>query len=887
MEIATRIVKRQKDAPRLSKQRLSSSRPQSAKTNAKFVGLTLQPHEKKKRSRPTTAQSRDTRFQPGYPQRDSRQYTEHERQEYQGNEPIALWSDDDEEDEGQVEMEHIAPQPLRTSSSDLKMLVVQAILQREECVATLQDGVLEGWRSPRLWSLLAPLRLYSLAAVEAIVQWKVAAGDRCFLWKGESYLRKMAHDASFLDGYLSNDMGFSLDNNPFISSLALNAPQLKLLVCCQHKQNDDVVHCIARRIRLGAHEETDEVLAKRVVLASVAMAKEEMELQLDASLQLNTLEWSSEQRATTAIIAKPSSRLESDSPPAPTRFISLATLDRLSTPKRYSSSKPNQRKSTTSNASLPQPQESRTTSSTPALVPSATEDQEDSQVHMDLRRIFDLCNDVKSAATDLERQLNVLDSAATLAMGSTRAPFIFELEPATSEKSIKLPPSSTEESIPSSSEEDTPPSQHTRHVKRLRRRKSPTRTKASVASSPFASPLASTPKLCRQSTAKPSSSTSPSNNRKPSQAVMETPIAKPKQKPVAYSIAIPKESPIGTLAARSKQDQVGPVELAAPAADVAMNKRDAEVRRRKSFDHRMRCVLQHRSATRIEAWWRGQSQRRRQYRHHRRRVFAVQTIESTWTRYCRQKRHQQRLHDAALVIQSWHLQLNAKHKLQARQKFAASAIRRWWQTNRRAERIAQPDQHATASNSSPVGKAVSKRVHQAVVKIVDKAWETLILRQDAASIIQSSYLTYKFNQKQASLGSKATGVAATHAAADVVVEMYADDSFESDGGSSSGPVDENRRGLMLQYFVEWMTKTLRQIQYRSLCDRTRLARLLESFGRWHGASLDQKRIRVAFQAWREESSLEKEKRIQTRTEFAHASKAWKQMQKLKQRDATS
>ncbi|CAK4113701.1 unnamed protein product [Aphanomyces euteiches] len=812
MEIATRIVKRQKDAPRLSKQRLSSSRPQSAKTNAKFVGLTLQPHEKKKRSRPTTAQSRDTRFQPGYPQRDSRQYTEHERQEYQGNEPIALWSDDDEEDEGQVEMEHIAPQPLRTSSSDLKMLVVQAILQREECVATLQDGVLEGWRSPRLWSLLAPLRLYSLAAVEAIVQWKVAAGDRCFLWKGESYLRKMAHDASFLDGYLSNDMGFSLDNNPFISSLALNAPQLKLLVCCQHKQNDDVVHCIARRIRLGAHEETDEVLAKRVVLASVAMAKEEMELQLDASLQLNTLEWSSEQRATTAIIAKPSSRLESDSPPAPTRFISLATLDRLSTPKRYSSSKPNQRKSTTSNASLPQPQESRTTSSTPALVPSATEDQEDSQVHMDLRRIFDLCNDVKSAATDLERQLNVLDSAATLAMGSTRAPFIFELEPATSEKSIKLPPSSTEESIPSSSEEDTPPSQHTRHVKRLRRRKSPTRTKASVASSPFASPLASTPKLCRQSTAKPSSSTSPSNNRKPSQAVMETPIAKPKQKPVAYSIAIPKESPIGTLAARSKQDQVGPVELAAPAADVAMNKRDAE---------------------------------------------------------------------------SWHLQLNAKHKLQARQKFAASAIRRWWQTNRRAERIAQPDQHATASNSSPVGKAVSKRVHQAVVKIVDKAWETLILRQDAASIIQSSYLTYKFNQKQASLGSKATGVAATHAAADVVVEMYADDSFESDGGSSSGPVDENRRGLMLQYFVEWMTKTLRQIQYRSLCDRTRLARLLESFGRWHGASLDQKRIRVAFQAWREESSLEKEKRIQTRTEFAHASKAWKQMQKLKQRDATS
>ncbi|CAK4546737.1 unnamed protein product [Aphanomyces euteiches] len=812
MEIATRIVKRQKDAPRLSKQRLSSSRPQSAKTNAKFVGLTLQPHEKKKRSRPTTAQSRDTRFQPGYPQRDSRQYTEHERQEYQGNEPIALWSDDDEEDEGQVEMEHIAPQPLRTSSSDLKMLVVQAILQREECVATLQDGVLEGWRSPRLWSLLAPLRLYSLAAVEAIVQWKVAAGDRCFLWKGESYLRKMAHDASFLDGYLSNDMGFSLDNNPFISSLALNAPQLKLLVCCQHKQNDDVVHCIARRIRLGAHEETDEVLAKRVVLASVAMAKEEMELQLDASLQLNTLEWSSEQRATTAIIAKPSSRLESDSPPAPTRFISLATLDRLSTPKRYSSSKPNQRKSTTSNASLPQPQESRTTSSTPALVPTATEDQEDSQVHMDLRRIFDLCNDVKSAATDLERQLNVLDSAATLAMGSTRAPFIFELEPATSEKSIKLPPSSTEESIPSSSEEDTPPSQHTRHVKRLRRRKSPTRTKASVASSPFASPLASTPKLCRQSTAKPSSSTSPSNNRKPSQAVMETPIAKPKQKPVAYSIAIPKESPIGTLAARSKQDQVGPVELAAPAADVAMNKRDAE---------------------------------------------------------------------------SWHLQLNAKHKLQARQKFAASAIRRWWQTNRRAERIAQPDQHATASNSSPVGKAVSKRVHQAVVKIVDKAWETLILRQDAASIIQSSYLTYKFNQKQASLGSKATGVAATHAAADVVVEMYADDSFESDGGSSSGPVDENRRGLMLQYFVEWMTKTLRQIQYRSLCDRTRLARLLESFGRWHGASLDQKRIRVAFQAWREESSLEKEKRIQTRTEFAHASKAWKQMQKLKQRDATS
>ncbi|RHY27740.1 hypothetical protein DYB32_006560 [Aphanomyces invadans] len=172
-------------------------RPQSAKLNAKFHDLALRP-EKKKRGRPTTAKSRDVKFTPEYPQRG--QHRNHLDRIHDTRKPTAtaeLWSDEEDDDGGVLGDDPAISNTIvaAPNCSKLKMTVVQSILQREECLATIVERCREGrWGSEgtgQILPLLVPLRLHSLAVVESIQRWKAAANNRAFVWDDASYLHKV------------------------------------------------------------------------------------------------------------------------------------------------------------------------------------------------------------------------------------------------------------------------------------------------------------------------------------------------------------------------------------------------------------------------------------------------------------------------------------------------------------------------------------------------------------------------------------------------------------------------------------------------------------------------------------------------------------------------
>jgi hypothetical protein len=87
--------------------------------------------------------------------------------------------------------------------SKLKMSIMQHILQREECINDLLIGIRDHVDAAEIFSLLAPLRLCTLAVVETIVEWKKKAttsstrkrerekNHRSFQWQGQSYLLKV------------------------------------------------------------------------------------------------------------------------------------------------------------------------------------------------------------------------------------------------------------------------------------------------------------------------------------------------------------------------------------------------------------------------------------------------------------------------------------------------------------------------------------------------------------------------------------------------------------------------------------------------------------------------------------------------------------------------
>ncbi|KAF0691636.1 Aste57867_17166 [Aphanomyces stellatus] len=1090
MEIGSRIVtkRKPKDASRRSiltpGQAPQVTRPQSAKLNAKFGDLTLQPTEttKKKRSRPTTARPRDPRFQPDYPQHESLQYNMLQVDENDNGDPLqpnatgaaTLWSDDDDEDgDAVLDVEHaLNPALMIPSCSKLKMLVVQAILEREECITTLHSGMREGWSPARLRTLVPALRMQSLAVVECVMSWKAAAADRCFLWDGASYLQKMVYDTDVLDPLLSRELGFDLVNNPFLSSVTLDAPQLKLLVAC-HTQNQDVVHCIARRVHFGT-EDAPVDIATRLVLAMVAIVKEDMELQLQATLK-DDAAWqprpsahhsnkktkdrhrhqppSKEKFRLDLSSATSSCAQDTSDAPASTEHSSRHRQGQRRTPATptYSSpmaTTPNLGRLSKQGAAAKSPPASTRTSARGLTsrvdkrrgkVDGGDDDNDDDRGHkLDLQHIFNLCNDVTSAASHLEKQMDVLETAQ-LAAVDPNAPRLVVPAPRASVEGLNIETRTTRRETtnrvhecaamenPSTDttllrqdkddldvymqelsariatlktlgnggdeEERDPPEAiltrkspgHRREAegpttRAANRRKSPTvqqqqtkqKTPKSVkkekrrehddASAPLAvddditwilanaAPASNDPphNNVAAATTPPSVSSRPTATKSPKrlQRTDHTSTKKKKktsmstEQPAPVEVLLapnvrgvkvkayahdgqPPESGAVQTKATIASDVVVPAHVSTAKAGSQNNSEVSRPHRRTSAaaSHRARCVLQHRAAVKLQAWWRGQSVRRARHRHRRREAFAVATIEDFWRAHvCRRRqrqkenarRHEEHNH-AATKLQTW----QRRRAVTMRQDAAARQLQRQWrhydatqraalQQQHKASRRIQstwrgrrrrrcvdppspeqpPPPHASTSSSPRPRRSLSPaRTRDLVSHILGTAWELYCARYNAASVIQSCYWTYKFNQQHARLFSPPsadTAVASyqpTHSAdADGIQDQYATDEFEDDVAPQPDDTDVHPQVLLAKYFVEWMTNRLRRIQYRELARRARLERLRQSFACWHVTSRASCRVRLAFVGWRDQALLERTKRVQTRAEFAQSAKAWKKMQ---------
>ncbi|RHY36416.1 hypothetical protein DYB25_000640 [Aphanomyces astaci] len=87
--------------------------------------------------------------------------------------------------------------------------------------------------------------------------------------------------------------------------------------------------------------------------------------------------------------------------------------------------------------------------------------------------------------------------------------------------------------------------------------------------------------------------------------------------------------------------------------------------------------------------------------------------------------------------------------------------------------------------------------------------------------------------------------------------------------------------MVMPYFILWMTNRLRCVQYRDLERRAKRERVRLAYMTWHDQSRRIVRVRTAFCGWRDQAQFEKDKRVQTRAEFAQSAKAWKQLQRGK------
>ncbi|RHY94381.1 hypothetical protein DYB31_002105 [Aphanomyces astaci] len=128
-------------------------------------------------------------------------------------------------------------------------------------------------------------------------------------------------------------------------------------------------------------------------------------------------------------------------------------------------------------------------------------------------------------------------------------------------------------------------------------------------------------------------------------------------------------------------------------------------------------------------------------------------------------------------------------------------------------------------------------------------------------------------------------------------DQYADEGFESEGsarcGTSSTTPHDTRHDaathavhtdvklMVMPYFILWMTNRLRCVQYRDLERRAKRERVRLAYMTWHDQSRRIVRVRTAFCGWRDQAQFEKDKRVQTRAEFAQSAKAWKQLQRGK------
>ncbi|ETW04744.1 hypothetical protein H310_03892 [Aphanomyces invadans] len=1060
MEIGCRIVTKRPTRTSPTRQRQSlqqpsaaSMRPQSAKLNAKFHDLALRP-EKKKRGRPTTAKSRDVKFTPEYPQRG--QHRNHLDRIHDTRKPTAtaeLWSDEEDDDGGVLGDDPAISNTIvaAPNCSKLKMTVVQSILQREECLATIVERCREGrWGSEgtgQILPLLVPLRLHSLAVVESIQRWKAAANNRAFVWDDASYLHKMTTDTDILDQYLSLELGFPVVRNPFLSSMALDTPQLTLLVCCPHKphRTDHVVQCIARRLHFGDLEPGDMTLNARVISALVAIVKEEMERRLDeeatksthphkTSCHLDILTLNVEPESEGPVVAAQNKHTQRQQllhqTAASSRQLSVEK-QRASPSKQNHQDMPLQKPCTNRLGNVP----------LGASIQANAVPLNDEPVNADLRRIFALCSDVTTAASHLQRQLHVLDTVtqdATTATNSHERMVPLRSSLPFHASSLATPgvgdSTSAELPLPNLSSSSTTAilgnqDNLTSYIDTLSARIA--RLRALDADSALdtdyvhiahprrdsmnddTSPLPIEPRLhgasFKQSSEAPSlekfgvkrmvdmqhntqakthstNSLDPSSRRSP---VASKKSAKPhdrsdkavatqalftcsKQNRVASSTrSTPLRTSLGRTSDEIAEDANNPgnvvlhpspvqakrdnsrtgqpprqnkprmpyeaIDVDQPVADKRpvskIIPRDAEhARRRKTGDHRMHCVAQHRAALRLQAWWRYILRQRSRYQSRRCQAFAVQTIEWAYMRHRRRRRscvdqggrsEDEKHAKVATMLQEWARRRTAiRREWRARcykkhREVAGRSIQRSWREYR---------QHKTT--------AIAAMVECTWKRMVTSVWTHVCARSHAAATIQRSYLTWQFNRQahlQAAIIEAAPPIAVVAPQPSILAEtsrgcippllttiertiqdQYADEGFESDasGGrdhnadpsSTRGdicratpndcgddnvytddtiPEDVDPKAVLMPYFVLWMTNRLRRIQYRDLVRRAKRERVRLACKTWHDQSRRSRRVRTAFRAWNDQTQFEKDKRVQTRNEFALSAKAWKQLQRGK------
>ncbi|RHY27741.1 hypothetical protein DYB32_006561 [Aphanomyces invadans] len=246
--------------------------------------------------------------------------------------------------------------------------------------------------------------------------------------------------------------------------------------------------------------------------------------------------------------------------------------------------------------------------------------------------------------------------------------------------------------------------------------------------------------------------------------------------------------------------------------------RDAEhARRRKTGDHRMHCVAQHRAALRLQAWWRYILRQRSRYQSRR-----CQASYLTW-------------------------QFNRQAHLQAAIIEAAPPI---------AVVAPQPSILAETSRGCipPLLTTIERTIQD---QYADEGFES-----DASG-------GRDHNADPSSTRGDICRATPNDCGDD---NVYTDDTI---------PEDVDPKAVLMPYFVLWMTNRLRRIQYRDLVRRAKRERVRLACKTWHDQSRRSRRVRTAFRAWNDQTQFEKDKRVQTRNEFALSAKAWKQLQRGK------
>ncbi|EQC31113.1 hypothetical protein SDRG_11298 [Saprolegnia diclina VS20] len=803
-------------------------------------------------------------------------------------------------------------------TSHVKLAILQHILQREECISELLETVQHhAVDAALLLSFLPLLRLCTLAVVEAIATWQRAATDsgRRYLWHGANYLLKVRSDTDFLDSVLADSiLGLSsLCSNPFFTSLNLTAPQLRRLASSD-ELSDDMVSCIVRRVRFGEDASVvDPVLATRVVRAMVHIVREE--ILVDALTPMRTvapLQWNVSESAE-AEAPTLRTRRSKHRPPPSTETKVEAEPAKTSPP---SAARRRRRVDTSSSMS-------------------------------ELQRIFELCNDVTTAAGQLQTQLRVLDEAtgneqpkaktvddrrdvepswalATPVLATPkaalRAPTPEPLESAAD--IVEIIPTEDDDDVLRSItgrlqtlralvalDDDVTVDEPTTEVHRVEPSPEPTITNDNVAceeTSQATSPRINSANqaLCDQGSNHFGFSNNqhgPSHDRHSSSSNDESTGVTAGYGTVTNAVDGPRtpecqgairgkavkttgldgrrarkaSSSVRTLATCLLEFECAaapdaPLQSPAPGdlvvnvvprldmllVEAAPSTLSARHRRR-SLDHRRWCLLQHRqsAATTLQHAWRCHLHRQLQRRHHT----AASILATFWRR---RKRCWRRRHRAAVAIQSKWLEYREKQRKMRLLRERTAQLMGGVVVQCIQEAI---DKHL---RTRAAGRFIAKWVLR--VYRTTSADASYLQPLEAADEDVPVALVIPLPTCPASLASEET-------TAYYMSEEFDDVAVPAVVLTPPLPSLLSPRALLLNYFVEWMTNTLRRVQFRSIQMRALRHRRVDAFRIWRATTDDWRRRREAFQAWAAVASAESIKRAQLRIEFAQDAKAWKKL----------